>query len=72
MPTYEYWCEKCGEKMEFFSHYFKSNDHEEVCPKCGTKMYQKFWFIGVAWKCKHWNNELNRPPGKYLPPLEDK
>ena len=40
MPTYEYACEKCGERTERFQA--MSAAHLERCPKCGGKVRQVF------------------------------
>ena len=34
MPTYEYDCKKCGERVEFFQS--MSEDPKRKCPECGA------------------------------------
>jgi putative FmdB family regulatory protein len=36
MPTYEYECEKCGNKFENF-HWFGGAAKKLKCPKCGAE-----------------------------------
>ncbi len=36
MPLYEYECEKCGEKFEFFSRLYELS-REIHCPVCGEE-----------------------------------
>ncbi len=36
MPTYEYRCEKCGEKFERFEHIADHENAKPQCPKCNS------------------------------------
>ena len=40
MPTYEYRCEKCGEKFEHAEHISEHTTAHPVCPKCGSEKIQ--------------------------------
>ena len=41
MPFYEYRCEDCGEKFEYFAR--KSDDAAECCTACGKKNIKKLF-----------------------------
>ena len=53
MPTYEYWCPKCGEK--FSSMFKKMEDRmEHECPKCGAVCEL---VMSATWHRNVWKNE---------------
>jgi putative FmdB family regulatory protein len=37
MPTYEYHCQKCGEKFERLEHVAEHEAVHPKCPKCGSE-----------------------------------
>ena len=39
MPTYEYYCEDCGERFELFQKI--TDEALTVCPKCGGRLKRK-------------------------------
>ncbi|MDD5288092.1 MAG: zinc ribbon domain-containing protein [Dehalococcoidales bacterium] len=40
MPIYEYECQKCGKKFEYF-HWFGGDEKQLKCPKCGDEKPQR-------------------------------
>jgi len=36
MPTYEYRCQKCGERFEQVQHVAEPRKAKTRCPKCGS------------------------------------
>jgi putative FmdB family regulatory protein len=40
MPTYEYRCNKCGEKFERVEHLAEHGQVKLRCPKCGSEEVQ--------------------------------
>ena len=40
MPIYEYECQQCGERFEYFRRFFE--DEKEIkCPRCGAEKSRK-------------------------------
>ncbi len=48
MPTYEYACTSCEERIEVFQAF--SDDPLEKCEKCGGKLRRVFHPVGVMFK----------------------
>ena len=37
MPTYEFECKQCGKTFTLAESYSDHDQHDEKCPKCGSK-----------------------------------
>jgi len=48
MPTYEYECTKCGERLEAVQSF--TDDPLDTCPKCGGPLRKVFGSIGIVLK----------------------
>jgi putative FmdB family regulatory protein len=48
MPTYEYACTECGERLEVVQSF--SDDPLTVCPACQGKLRKLFSAVGVVFK----------------------
>ena len=48
MPTYEYQCQECGERMEVFQKF--SDKPLRVHPECGGKLQKVFHASGIVFK----------------------
>ena len=48
MPTYEYACGECGERLEAIQKF--SDDPLTVCPACGGKLRKLFSPVGIVFK----------------------
>jgi putative FmdB family regulatory protein len=48
MPTYQYACTSCGEKLEVVQKF--SDDPLTVCPKCEGRLRKLFSAVGVVFK----------------------
>ena len=48
MPTYEYACAECGERMEAVQKF--SDDPLTVCPACGGRLRKLFSPVGIVFK----------------------
>lgn len=48
MPTYEYVCKSCGEKLEVFQSFH--DDPLKVCPQCGGELRKVFGSIAISFK----------------------
>jgi putative FmdB family regulatory protein len=48
MPTYEYACTECGERLEVVQRF--SDDPLTVCPACQGKLRKLFSPVGVVFK----------------------
>jgi putative FmdB family regulatory protein len=48
MPTYEYACKACGERLEVVQSF--SDDALTECPKCGGDLRKIFGNVGIAFK----------------------
>lgn len=42
MPTYEFYCEKCGKEREIFLKKIIEDNHEEIC-ECGYTMVKELF-----------------------------
>ncbi len=48
MPTYEYACAECGERLEAVQKF--SDDPLTVCPACGGRLRKLFSPVGIVFK----------------------
>ena len=48
MPTYEYACAECGERLEAVQKF--SDDPLTVCPACGGRLRKVFSPVGIVFK----------------------
>ena len=48
MPTYEYACKSCGEKLEVVQKF--TDDALTECPACGGPLRKVFGNVGIAFK----------------------
>ena len=48
MPTYEYACGECGERLEAVQKF--SDDPLTVCPACGGRLRKLFSPVGIVFK----------------------
>ena len=48
MPTYEYRCKECGERLEVFQKF--SDKPLSVHPECGGKLQKVFHASGIVFK----------------------
>src|SRR3954469_3142844 len=48
MPTYEYACTSCGDRLEVVQKF--SDDPLTVCPACSGKLRKVFSAVGVVFK----------------------
>ena len=48
MPTYEYACAECGERLEAVQKF--TDDPLTVCPACGGKLRKLFSAVGIVFK----------------------
>ena len=48
MPTYEYACGECGERLEAVQKF--TDDPLTVCPACGGKLRKLFSAVGIVFK----------------------
>ena len=48
MPTYEYACKACGERLEVVQKF--SDDPLTECPACGGQLRKVFQAVGIAFK----------------------
>jgi putative FmdB family regulatory protein len=48
MPTYEYACRDCGERLEAVQAF--TDDPLSVCPACGGSLRKVFNSVGIAFK----------------------
>ena len=48
MPTYEYACGECGERLEAVQKF--TDDPLTVCPACGGKLRKLFSPVGIVFK----------------------
>ena len=48
MPTYEYACKSCGEKLEVVQKF--TDDPLTECPACGGPLRKVFGNVGIAFK----------------------
>ena len=48
MPTYEYTCGECGERLEAVQKF--TDDPLTVCPACGGKLRKLFSPVGIVFK----------------------
>ncbi len=48
MPTYEYACAECGERLEAVQKF--SDDPLTLCPACGGKLRKLFSPVGIVFK----------------------
>ena len=48
MPTYEYACKSCGERLEVHQRF--TDDPLTECPACGGPLRKVFGNVGIAFK----------------------
>lgn len=48
MPTYEYACAECGERLEAVQKF--TDDPLTVCPACGGRLRKLFSAVGIVFK----------------------
>lgn len=48
MPTYEYACAECGERLEAVQKF--TDDPLTVCPACGGRLRKVFSAVGIVFK----------------------
>lgn len=59
MPTYEYVCKDCGQKLEVVQAF--SDDPLLICTVCGGSLRKVFGNIGIAFKGSGFYKTDNRP-----------
>ena len=66
MPTYEYKCEKCGDRFEIFQS--MTDPKLTTCEKCGGELRRLIGagagiiFNGKGFYCTDYNGKQNPPP----------
>jgi len=58
MPTYEYLCKSCGERLEVVQSF--SDDALTTCPACEGQLRKVFGNIGIAFKGSGFYKNDNR------------
>jgi putative FmdB family regulatory protein len=77
MPTYEYRCTQCGEKLEVFHKI--TDEPRKTCPKCGADTLQRgpgggigLSFTGTGWyKTDYPSSDYNAPVPETPQPKSD-
>lgn len=62
MPTYEYLCQECGERLEVFQKF--TDKALTVHPDCGGPLQKIFHASGVVFKGSGYYTTDSRPNGK--------
>lgn len=62
MPTYEYQCQECGERLEVFQKF--SDKPLRAHPECGGRLNKVFHASGVVFKGSGYYVTDSRPRGK--------
>jgi len=62
MPTYEYLCRACGERLEVVQAF--SDDALTKCPKCGNELRKVFGNVGIVLKGNGFYKTDNRVSSK--------
>lgn len=62
MPTYEYLCQECGERLEVFQKF--TDKTLTVHPACGGRLQKIFHASGVVFKGSGYYVTDSRPNGK--------
>lgn len=65
MPTYEYLCQECGERLEVFQKF--SDKPLRTHPECGGDLNKVFHASGVVFKGSGYYVTDSRPKGKGSP-----
>ena len=65
MPTYEYLCQDCGERLEVFQKF--SDKPLRTHPECGGDLNKVFHASGVVFKGSGYYVTDSRPKGKGSP-----
>ena len=60
MPTYEYACGECGERLEAVQKF--TDDPLTVCPACGGKLRKLFSAVGIVFKGSGFYRNDSRVP----------
>ncbi len=61
MPTYEYACKSCGERLEVVQSF--SDDPLTECPSCGGTLSKVFSPVGIVFKGGGFYKNDSRPAG---------
>jgi putative FmdB family regulatory protein len=61
MPTYEYECQKCHERVEAVQKF--SDAALTVCPLCGGELRKVFSAVGIVFKGSGFYKNDSRPSG---------
>lgn len=61
MPTYEYKCAKCGDRLEVFQRI--SDSAPDLCERCGGKLKKVFFPVGIVFKGSGFYCTDSRKPG---------
>jgi putative FmdB family regulatory protein len=69
MPTYEYRCQECGERLEIFQKF--TDKALRVHPACGGPLQKIFHASGVVFKGSGYYVTDSRPNGKSTSKSED-
>ena len=59
MPTYEYACSECAERLEVVQRF--ADDPLTLCPACGGRLRKVFSPVGVVFKGSGFYRTDNRP-----------
>jgi putative FmdB family regulatory protein len=62
MPTYEYECQKCHERLEAFQSF--SDAPLTTCPSCGGELRKVFSAVGIVFKGSGFYKNDSRRPDK--------
>jgi putative FmdB family regulatory protein len=64
MPTYEYRCVDCGDRVEVFQSF--SDPPLQICPVCGGKLRKVFHAVGIQFKGSGFyrSDKLKEPAAK--------
>jgi len=58
VPTYEYACAECGERLEAVQKF--SDDPLTVCPACGGRLRKVFSPVGIVFKGSGFNGAKDK------------
>src|SRR5487761_2021302 len=67
MPTYEYVCRNCGERLEVVQSFH--DDALTVCPKCSGELKKVFGSVGIVFKGSgFYKNDSRNTTSSVTPP----
>ena len=69
MPTYEYECQHCHERVEAVQKF--SDAALTVCPRCGGELRKVFSAVGIVFKGSGFYKNDSRPASKRKEHLDD-